>query len=621
MFGFYIALGVAAVVVFVMLAVKAYWSFLELYFVAQERASEVHTVSTRDVWEINLYRYRRGRSNGEPVLLIHGICSNHRNFTEPEGASLIDELVDRGYDCWAMDARLCHTSKPAFERSRETATLDDILLFDIPAAIRHIRKTTSYGRVHWVGHSMGGMMLYAYAQHFGGAHIASGTTLGAPIGFDDMKERIPPMMGVVKKHPQEAVNVFRALLPILYYLRIRLPIFPTNMRNIHPKMRPGALFHAVEAPMPAAMEQFHGWVRSRTWKMLNGQLDVKAGLNTIDVPLFAIFGPRDPFIPLARAKAFFDALPNADKKVVVLSTAAGCQHDYDHCDLTFGVDAPRMVFAPIAKWLEAHPIHERVRAEEITEDDVPIRPALSADQRVAILSGETYTQVAKVALAEKSVTVTESVVVGITEEVASPGTPVAASRVELAVERIEEVPVPVKQAPAKTVPATINAAKGKKPADKPASKAPGKPALKAAPKKAPKTTRKPGAKAPAKPAPKAAVKPAAKAEAKKPVAPAKAVPAKVAPAKAKPVAAKAKPAAVKAKAAPAKAKPAGVKAKVAPVKAKPVPAVKKPVTSGGGTPRVQVAPSKAEKQRPSLFTKSAILSASEMLKDLEKKKK
>lgn len=616
---YWIVVIAGSIIIGIVISIKVYWSILLAFFPARERAAEVHTVTTRDMWEIKLFRYRRGRTSGEPVLLVHGAAVNHKNFTEPEGACLVDALVARGFDCWAIDMRTCQSAKPAFERKKEDASIDDVLQHDLPAAIRYIRKSTSYGRVHWVGHSLGGMLLYAYAQQFGTDHIASGTTLGSPIGFQGTNLRIKRVPGLVRAYPHEMGNVFRALIPPMFYIGIRTILFPINAKNLHPRLGPGNLFHVVEDAAPRALAELIGWASTKTWKMLGGKLDVLAGLKSIDLPLLAFYAPRDPFAPPAAGRAFFEALPNPDKRMVLLSKENGCQHDYDHCDIAFGVDAPRVVFEPIARWIEDHPITERVRAEELEDDEAAPRAALDLQQRVSILAGLGAAASAPALAAVR--------------ETPAPAGPIEPAPVELVVERIPEEPAPAKVA---------------KPvvAGKPVTKAKAKPAPKAP---RPAVTKAKTAAITAKPtAAKSKAAPAARAKA----APAKAKPAPAAekaPAKAT---AKPKTSAPKLKAMPKlaakpkiadtpkpKAKPkssakpqsSATRKPKPPVKAKPVPqqaravlakakaALAKP-KAAAGTPRVKLPPSKAERNQPSALTKNALLAASEALKSLDGKK-
>ncbi len=381
-------LGVAFLVMF-------YWSILESMYPEAVRSKEVHTVTTRDLWKLRMCRFRKGRTEGEPVLLVHGALANHHNFTAPEGHSLVDFLAAKGYDCWAIDLRGCKSSEPPFERAKTDVSFDDYLLYDLPAAIRYIRKTTGYDKVHWVGHSMGGMLLYAYSLQHGNEHIASGTTLGSPVGFDGVRVRLhDELLFMVKSWPAFCGKCIRGLIPIAMLCRFTLGFFPTNMRNLHPSVNSGHFYSAIDEPLHKVLSELAFSVRKRVWRVNKDALDVKAGLATLEVPLLAVYGPRDPFVPVDEAKKFFDALPTADKKMLVASKEAGCEEDYSHIDLAFGRDSTRMIYGPIAKWFEAHPIVARVNLDTIaTEDDDAVLPALGQDRRAEILSGDSFARI------------------------------------------------------------------------------------------------------------------------------------------------------------------------------------------------------------------------------------
>jgi len=555
---------VALLIVLVLLALRTYLWLLEALYPERLRTTEVYTVTTRDLWKIRVCRYRRGRTSGEPVLLVHGAGANHHNFTIPEGACLIDHLVERGFDCWAVDLRLTGTAQPPFERKREDASIDDCLLYDLPAVIRHIRQQTSYGRIHWIGHSLGGMLLYAYAQHFGTSHIASGTTLGSPIGFIDAKLKVGRIPGFVLRNPNTCGIILRAVAPILLLLKLPTSLFPVNMRNLHPRINAGHFYNTLQDPMPKMILALAHWAKTKTWRMLDDKLDVLAGLPGMDFPLLAIFAPRDPFVDPGHARRFFDSLAATDKRFMMMSRENGCQNDYDHCDLAFAPDSTKVIFTPITEWLTQHPIEERTRAEEFEEETASITTTLSPEQRTEILTGNPYEH------AQATPTQVET---------PTPDPPHQANNAP----RPFTYATPRISPPAETTPETPprpKTTKAKTPT-KPKAKAKAAPAPKT---KAPKPT--PAAKAKPKPKPKPAAKPkattAAKATASKPKPTAKAKP-KAAP----------KPTAK----ATAKAKP-----KAAP---KPKPAPK---------------PTPKTKAKPSLLTRSAILSASEALKNLDKKK-
>src|SRR5262249_22287135 len=57
---------------------------------------------------------------------------------------------------------------------------EDYVHHDAPAALRKVLKETGARQVHWVGHSMGGMIAYALLMSPVHDKIASAVTLGSP---------------------------------------------------------------------------------------------------------------------------------------------------------------------------------------------------------------------------------------------------------------------------------------------------------------------------------------------------------------------------------------------------------------------------------------------------------
>lgn len=373
----------------------AYLAFLKSLFPEKLRTSEVHTVTTPDLWKIRLCRYRKGRNQSEPVLLVHGCGSNQHNLATPEGACLADYLAEKGYDVWAVDLRGCRSSEAPFERFREDATIDDQLQYDLPAVIKYIRHKTGYNQIHYVGHSLGGMLLYAYCIAYGADHIASAATLGSPVGFQELRWRKPrAALWMARKFPLLAGDLLRGYIPFGLLLRIPLRIMPMNMSNRHPKAGVSALYAMADDPLPKVVDELFFMMEKKQWTMQKGALEVGERLNTLQAPLLAIYGVRDPFVTLAEAEKFFDNLPHDDKQLLILGKTQGASEDYGHVDLAFGKKGASEVYEPIAKWFAAHSIHETVPKAELEEaPDEAYRKPLAAGERADILSGESFAHI------------------------------------------------------------------------------------------------------------------------------------------------------------------------------------------------------------------------------------
>lgn len=352
----------AAVVALVSIA---YWIAISLLFTKEIGADEVHMVTTEDGWKVRLCRYRSVDGNNEPVFLCHGALGNQFNFTSPQGESLVDVLMDKGYDCWLIDLRGSRSSKPPAGRSRFMARADDYLLRDIPAALEFIRDKTGFKKVHWVGHSLGGMLLYAHELTHGLDAIASGTTLGSPPGFNGVKLGRPVTgLALLDFMPGVAEWVVRAFAPLVPVFKVRAAFSPINWSNMHPRVGSATFFNLMEVLPPGVAYSLTSWASDGSWQMKDGEVDVIEGLGRLQVPLLAVYGAQDPLIPVAQAQAFFDALPSKDKKMLVLSKENGHSADYNHVDLTFARKGREEVYEPVAEWIAAHAIEREGEAPE-----------------------------------------------------------------------------------------------------------------------------------------------------------------------------------------------------------------------------------------------------------------
>ncbi|MFP4173005.1 MAG: alpha/beta fold hydrolase [Candidatus Hydrogenedentota bacterium] len=347
------------------------WALLVHRYPGKPRADEAHFIATEDGWRIAAHRHRPKDpgAHGEPVLLCHGIFVNHRNFEAPAGGAIVDSLTEAGYDCWALDYRICRSAHaPAGERFE--ATLDDVLLKDLPAAIQHIQERTGFSRIHWVGHSLGGMLFFAYEIVHGAAAVASATVLGAPPRFDGVHMTRRRLLGLLFYHVPTVLSfVVRLGAPLVFSMRLRSRLLPINWANVHPDVTPGVFFHLVDlAPYPAAREA-EEWAVTGRWVMNHGKTDVAAETHKLRTPLLGLYAAYDPLARRENVVQLFDSLSHGDKKLIVLSTEFGYSADYNHVDLAFARRGREETHRPIVEWLRAYPATEPETAASLTRSE------------------------------------------------------------------------------------------------------------------------------------------------------------------------------------------------------------------------------------------------------------
>jgi pimeloyl-ACP methyl ester carboxylesterase len=118
---------------------------------------------------------RLRNAGGPPVILAHGLSASSF-FWDVPAKSYAAWLADRGYDVWMANFRSC--GRAGFESERVVgASFDEVALLDVPAIVDKVTQATGGQRPFWVGHSMGGMVAYAW---LGGATFATVVTHRIP---------------------------------------------------------------------------------------------------------------------------------------------------------------------------------------------------------------------------------------------------------------------------------------------------------------------------------------------------------------------------------------------------------------------------------------------------------
>ena len=160
-----------------------------------------------------------------------------------------------------------------------------------------VRWVTGRDRVHFVGHSMGGILLYAWLARNGGRGLASGVTVGSALDYTPGKSDFAPaarlafLARVLPAVPLGPLARLQSPLSGLRPLR-RLDAFslwPPNLeRPLHRRVMAEG-FHTVSAPVLAQLATLFqpGGLRDAAGEAYLPRLPEGA------VPLMAIAGTRD----------------------------------------------------------------------------------------------------------------------------------------------------------------------------------------------------------------------------------------------------------------------------------------------------------------------------------------
>ena len=292
-----------------------------------------------------------------PVLLVHGIASDHRNVDEREDRSLARHLHARGRDVWLLTLR---SGQPGLSlRERARVDFRSMVDHDLPRAIAFVLAQTQRPALDYVGFSMGGILLYAaLGRSLASASLRRVATIGSPA-------RVAP--------PIRALRVLGFLPRVVFrvvWLRMfaRMGAFAVdalatplhrqvyNPHNVEPGAAGGALVNLIQdVPAPLSAD-FAKWALGDGVIRVDGE-DILAGLGEVEVPALFIAGAVDNIARPEAVRAAFEAWGRerdaVDKRFVVLGREQGCAQDYGHGDLAIGERVEAELFTPLADFLDA----------------------------------------------------------------------------------------------------------------------------------------------------------------------------------------------------------------------------------------------------------------------------
>jgi pimeloyl-ACP methyl ester carboxylesterase len=342
------------------------WSWLaRVLYRVEAGADEVHFVRTEDGWRIALSRYRaRGSTRRHPVMLVHGLASSHLNFDPAVDNSLARHLSLRGYDVWAVDLRGHGLSdRPGLGTGRRWRwTFDDYLLRDLPAAIGHVLTQTGKPALHWIGHSMGGLLLYAHLSRGGSAQTRCGVAIGSSLDYSradsDFRPllRLRPLGRVLRVLPLGRASLL--LSPLAGRVPNPFERFNWWRSNVDPRLVRRLLACAYANVPTSLLLQLATAFTAGGLLSGDGRVRYIEGLASASAPVLAVAGDRDRQCSPEAARATLEAVGSAgavrNGRLSVFGVEHGQADHYGHCDLVMGRRARSEVFPVLAEWLDQH---------------------------------------------------------------------------------------------------------------------------------------------------------------------------------------------------------------------------------------------------------------------------
>jgi pimeloyl-ACP methyl ester carboxylesterase len=326
---------------------------------------------TADGWRLGVRHFRSPNPDpGKlPVILCHGLGLNATFWTITDN-HFASQLSARGYEVFVFDIRgsgeTAHARHEHINRVmrhtflRECGewswTVDDLVHYDVPAILEYVQRETGHDRVNWVGHSLGGMLIFPYLElspH--PERVANFVGMGSTI----IQAEIPQSDMLAANRGLRVLSLFaspgRLGRPLAFF---RLPgmgqidRFYYSSENVDRATISRFYGYTLEDTGPGALRQLDPYLEYGHMLSADRTIDYSARLGEIRTPTLLVAGDGDIMSDVASTELTFAALGSPDKAIMRFGKSNGHVADYAHCDLVWSRHAPREIFPPIIDWLD-----------------------------------------------------------------------------------------------------------------------------------------------------------------------------------------------------------------------------------------------------------------------------
>lgn len=320
---------------------------------------EVIYVPTADGWQLALHLWPAiGQRRPHPVLMVHGLAANRLNLDLDEELSIARAAQRHGFDVYLLDLRGAGLSRPPGGKDRNTFqwSFGEYAIYDIPSAVRTVLKHSQATQLHGFGHSMGGMLLYAFGVSQP-PELRSIVTVGAPLVAElrlaKRERRLLDFVTRFNARRSSRVPLRRIFSTGGRFIRFTGRLVDgslLNASNIDQQLMARLAQESIDDVPHRLLDDFYkGMGRD---DLSEGPFSFESELARIDVPVFAVGGSVDRIAPPAAVRAAVRRLRSHDVRYREMGRLHGDRADYGHIDLLVGHHAPSEIYPPIIDFWE-----------------------------------------------------------------------------------------------------------------------------------------------------------------------------------------------------------------------------------------------------------------------------
>lgn len=334
--------------------------------------AQTYFTTTEDGWKIALHRVKPDspRADLVPVILCHGLGYNNRFWRLDDEHNFAHHLADAGFDTWGVDLRGGGDStKPVWrvlrmpeigpgELSRlrvasQDWSADECIRYDVPAAIDLVCKETGSKKVAWVGHSLGGMIMFGHLSQTGDERVLCFASVAAPMFIPRPTNNILRDIRGFRLLMMMVNNRWQALAGAATLSRLKTPIDMLfyNTDNVDVPVIMELFLHATEDIPSGMIEQTLALAKTGEFISSDGKINYTEEARRVDVPILMLAGKADNMADPEGVRYIYHRVSSKDKTFRLFGLANGNACDYGHDDLIIGKHAPQEVFPFLRDWL------------------------------------------------------------------------------------------------------------------------------------------------------------------------------------------------------------------------------------------------------------------------------
>jgi len=331
------------------------------------------------------YRTQNPSPDKDPVILCHGLSYNLLFWDLRDDVSLAMYLARAGYDVWSLSLRgAAPSSQPLNSSIRKLVhfnldpeslltiqkrirdlkmldwSVDDHIRYDVPAAIKFVQSQTQHNHVHWIGHSMGGMIMFAYLQQIPvdeQSGVKSFVAAGVPMVMFHPLSKPMEFLQDIQLALKLGSHIVGSSAPATWGVIFGNINTPRNKLLYNNDNMDGGILRdlfrrAEEEISPSELRQFLKLVESERFQSLDGSIDYTAGLPRIKTPTYFLVGTLDNMATVGAVRYCYRQVGSGQKKFGLFGQVNAYRADYGHNDIFIGKHAREEVYPTILDWLQ-----------------------------------------------------------------------------------------------------------------------------------------------------------------------------------------------------------------------------------------------------------------------------